>query len=172
MRTTLWFLPFLLAASAFPCSIIVTPHSIDPAEQAVDRTPPSHVVAELKNVRRGRGPVAGGNGTTAVSSCDDLGSITVQLSSSDDRTAADSIGYLPVHVEGDLPAGLLERAEAQRSHDGTLTLWWIDGATDAQEPLEFALAIVAVDRAGNRSEPSAPVWIRHPGSPADPDSCH
>ena len=171
MRTTLCLASFLLAASAFPCSIVVAPHQLDPAEQKIDRTPPARVAAGVKNIRRGRGPVKHGDGAMAVSSCDDLGSITLQLTASDDRTSTDNLGYLPVGVEGDLPSGLLERVEVQRADDdGALTLWWIDGATDVQEPLKFALAIIAVDLAGNRSAPSEPVWIVHPGS--SPDSCH
>lgn len=170
MRISIAVATFLFAAAAFPCSIVVEPHVIEPAEQRIDRTPPDRVVAEVKNIRRGRGPVAHGDGTMAVSSCDDLGSLTIGVTTSDDRTSKENLGYVAIRVDGEVPAGLLENVQAQRIGSGDLTLWWVDGGTDVQEPLEFALSIVAVDLAGNRSAPSEPLWIRHPGSSRE--SCH
>ncbi len=43
------------------------------------------------------------------------------------------------------------------------TLPWIDGATDNQEPIDFTLAVTAVDLAGNESVPSSPIRVSHPG---------
>lgn len=94
----------------------------------------------------------------------------------DDRTPRERIGYLVTHVAGTIPYGLSlpsyawiarpvagdDSGEAFR-----LALMWTDPATGDQEALDFALALTAVDLAGNESAPSSPIRVRHPGGKPD-----
>ena len=159
-------------ASAHACSLVSTPHVLDPEEQKIDRKAPDRIDASVARVVRGRGSVAHEDGTMSATSCDDMGSVVLALASrpNDDRTPPDKMGYRIIRVDGKLPEGAEVSASATRdlSPDNELTFYWIDGATDDQEPIELAVAIVAVDLAGNESEPSAPVWIRHPGKGDEP----
>ena len=177
MRATvaLAALSLALAADGFACSMISTPHVLDPQEQKLDRKAPERIEASLARIVRGRGPVAHEDGIVSVTSCDDIGSVVLALKAvpRDDRTPPDKIGYRILLVDGELPKGasLSEQATRDLTDENELTFYWPDGATDEQEPLEFALAIVAVDLGGNESEPSAPVWIRHPGKKKDEPHC-
>lgn len=160
-------LALLLALPALPCSIAQIPHEIDDALRGVDVIPPSAPQAEVSRITRGKGPVPHGEGLVSVSSCDDIGFIVLSFSRlpQDDRATASEIGYLFEFAAGDPPPGFtLPEAPLRILADAReFTLHWSDGATDEQEPLDFAITIVAVDRAGNRSEPSNLVWIRDPG---------
>lgn len=151
-------LPLVLA-----CSIVVLPHTLDPQERKVDTVAPRAAVVELAKVTRGRGPVDG-----AATSCDDLGALSLKLTTpaTDDRTVPSEMGYILEHAGGTLPDGMTLPTQAMRVMNDQVWFHWIDGATDEQEALEFAVALIAVDRAGNRSAASAPVWVRHPGKRA------
>ena len=153
---------FLLAAAlkAFPCSIAILPHELDPAETAIDESLPQAPLVSLVEVKRGRAPQAAPGGMMPASSCDDIGMITLRVAgASDDRTAAEALGYIAIVTSGEPPEGLQPR-EAVRAPEGELVLHWLDGATDDQEPLDFELAVITVDLAGNRSAQSRPVRIR------------
>jgi hypothetical protein len=154
----------LLVNQAVACSFAVTPHELDPQEQQIDRTSPERVGATVKQITRGRGPATGPNGTISISSCDDIATVVLEFEPEpkDDRTPSDKLGYLLLHVDGELPRTFLRSDTPVRANE-QFSLYWIDGATDEQEPLEFAVALVAVDLAGNKSKPSEPIWIRHPG---------
>ncbi|MGH9457149.1 MAG: hypothetical protein ACRD2J_05855 [Thermoanaerobaculia bacterium] len=159
-------LAIVLAPAAVPaCSIAVFPHEIDPAACAVDTNRPEPPALEVETITRGRGPKRDGE-AISVTSCDDIGFIHLAFRTPprDDRTPREQLGFLVVHTEGELPAGMTLPDEALRAPGETYTLHWIDGATDDQEPIAFAVSLIALDVAGNRSEPSAPVWIRHPGT--------
>lgn len=160
------FLAFvLLAAPALPCSFVSIPHEVDERERELDHSPPPSPDAALVDLRRGKGPTVGEDGSVSVSSCDDLGWISLRVEvARDDRTPDDELGYLVRHVDGDLPEGMRLSENAVRHPSGQLVLHWIDGASDQQEPIDFAVSVVVVDLAGNESEPSEPVRIRHQGT--------
>lgn len=158
----------LAAAPAWPCSIAVESHVLDDGERGIDKTAPSAPVVEVAELKRGRAPRQAGHGSFAVSSCDDIGMVTLHVTrSSDDRTPAPKLGYRAVWVSGDLPEDM-DLSQTVRIGGDALTLAWIDEARDDQEPIDFVLAVVAVDLAGNESTPSASVRIQHDGvaSPA------
>ena len=174
MRTLLAVTLAALAcvASSHACSLISTPHVLDAEEQKIDHKAPDKVDASVARIVRGRGSVAHEDWSMSATSCDDIGSVVLALKSrpNDDRTPPDKIGYRIILVDGKLPEGAVVTASATRdlSPENELTFYWIDGATDDQEPIEFAVAIVAVDLAGNESDPSEPLWIRHPGKGDEP----
>lgn len=155
----------LAASAALACSIVLVPHELDPQEQLIDKTAPERIEATVKQITRGRGPTAGPDGTISMSSCDDIGTVVLAFEPEpkDDRTSADKLGYLLIHTGGELPSSFLLSDKPVRAQE-EFRFYWIDGATDEQEPLEFAVSLVAIDLAGNKSEPSEPIWIRHPGS--------
>jgi hypothetical protein len=156
---------WLLGSLALACSIALIPHELDPQEQQIDRTSPERLGATVKQITRGRGPVKSPDGTISMSSCDDTATVVLEFEPEpkDDRTPSDRLGYLLLHVGGELPRTFLRSDTPVRANE-QFYLYWIDGATDEQEPLEFAVALVAVDLAGNKSEPSEPIWFRHTGS--------
>ncbi|HEU5162847.1 MAG TPA: hypothetical protein VFV54_06870 [Thermoanaerobaculia bacterium] len=165
-------LSFALAAPGHACSLVSTPHALDPQEQKVDHKAPAKAEASLARIVRGKGPVPHDDGSVSLTSCDDIGSIVLALKSVplDDRTPADKLGYRIVLVDGELPKGASLPTNATRdlTPENELTFFWSDGATDEQDPIDFALAVVAVDLAGNESEPSAPVRVRHSGKKDEP----
>ena len=170
----MWIRAFVTAcgvvAAAFPT--LVTPvhacslagnqaHTVDPQAQATDASPPSAPVVTIQTIQRGKGPEGCGQ---AVFSCDDLGWIILQVSATDEQTAAGSLGYRIELVSGSLPSGLSLPATAVRpATSGGLLLSWIDGRSDDQEALGFVLSIRAVDLAGNEGPPTS-VEVRDPGS--------
>jgi hypothetical protein len=130
-------------------------HTLNPAEQAVDHTPPVVAGRLQVNIARGRGPARGCGGSASGTSCDELGRITLTVSASDDRSPATAMGFRLALLGGRLPVGLLLPAQAVRARgDGTLLLAWTDGAQDEQEPIDFSLELRAVDAAGNTSAPA------------------
>ena len=152
----------LLTLVAYPCSYIIISHQLDPIEQKLDRLPPSAPQMSLLSIKRGRGPRPDSSG----SSCDDIGEIILKLDQAarDDRTQPEKMGYLWQVRDGQLPEDLGPPTRPVRlTVDGRLLLIWVDGSTDDQEPLEFSITITAFDLAGNQSQPSEAVQIRHPG---------
>jgi hypothetical protein len=150
------------AMPARACSLPANPaHTIDP--QAQDASLPSAPVATVQLIHRGKGPEQRGCAQSA-SSCDDLGWIIVQVSATDDQTAAGSLGYRVELASGSLPAGLsLPTTAVRPATSNGLTFVWIDGSSDDQEALAFVLSIRAVDLAGNEGPPTS-VAVRDPGS--------
>lgn len=162
MRASPILLAFLLwlsdAADAVACSLVPPePHTVDPLLRAIDTTPPSAPRVTALRVRRGQGSM----GCAGASSCDDLGFLTFELGDAgDDQTPLAELGYRFELASGTLPEGLELPSQAWRpfvGEDGTrtLVLVWIDGATTFQDPLRFSLRLVAVDAAGNESDPTA-----------------
>jgi uncharacterized protein (TIGR03382 family) len=144
--------------AAFPvdaraCSLIGSQtHTIDPAMQATDQVPPTLPALPAARVRRGQ-PQESGCGL-AVSSCDDLGVITIAVGATDDMSPRQSIGYRLTLESGLLPPGLSLPSEAIEAipPSDQLVLYWSDAANDLN-PFGFTLRIVAIDLAGNESEP-------------------
>lgn len=166
MKVLAFSAALLLAGSAaLACSIVLVPHELDPQEQLIDKTAPERIEATVKQISRGRGPKSAPDGTISMSSCDDIGTVVLAFEHepTDDRTPAGKLGYLLIHAGGELPSSFLLTDKPVRA-EKEFSFYWIDGATHEQEPLEFAVCLVAVDLAGNKSKPSEPIWIRHPGS--------
>lgn len=106
-------------------------------------------------VTRGKGPKDG-----ASSSCDDLGIVKITLT----PPSAD-VGFVVEQIGGKLPDGVALAATPVRQ--AGLQIVWVDGASDAQEPLDFTLRLASIDRAGKQSGWSAPLRITDAGGGAD-----
>ena len=144
-----------IGRASLACSYGTPPALVlDPQAQTSDTTPPSLPVAKVDSVRRGKGPTTYANCSQSASSCDDIGSISIALTATDDQATADKMGYQVEVVAGHLPDGLALPSGPVLLTGGHLYLHWIDGATDDQEAVSFTLAIRAVDLAGNTSPPA------------------
>lgn len=136
--------------AAHACSFGQNVHTLDPAEQAMDTQPPSTPVVGNLKIERGRGPQMQGCGS-AVTSCDDIGTVSFTASATDDRTAAAMLGYRLAITRGQAPVDLLSSGQDVRGFSGTIFLKWLDGGTDDQEDLDFDLEVRAIDLGGNVS---------------------
>jgi hypothetical protein len=153
----------MAARPAHACSLMANqPHTLDPQAQASDSTPPGVPTVSVESIHRGKGPESSGCSQSA-SSCDDIGTVSLLVSATDDQTSAESIGYRIELASGTLPSGLTLPSDAVRAIGGRLFLIWQDGNTDQQEALSFSLSIRAVDLAGNVGQP-ATIQISDPGS--------
>jgi hypothetical protein len=154
------------------CSGVVQKHELDAAERQIDRQPPAaaQVPADVVRVLL--------RGIKSDTSCAGLGLIQIRFTGAkDDRTPREKIGYLIAHVAGTLPYGLSLPRDARLATPVAsdvagevlflLTLVWADPATSDQAPIDFTIALTAVDLAGNESAPSSPIRIRHPGGKPD-----
>lgn len=136
------------------------PLVVDAGEQRVDHAPPAKVASVGVTISRGRGP-GGSCGKRSSTSCDDLGAIVLYPTApADDRSGPDDLGYVVRLVSGELPEGASLPVEAVVPSRGSgIVLSWIDGDTDDQEPVRFAVTVAAVDRAGNVGPASDPVPV-------------
>jgi MYXO-CTERM domain-containing protein len=101
----------------------------------------------------------GHRGSSAA--CADVGFVDLELTRpAADPDGEDDVGYLFDLIEGDLPGGL--RLPREPLLGPFVSLDWIDRATRAQEPLDFTLAVIPVDVAGNEGEPLL-VPVSHEG---------
>lgn len=144
------FLLFADPATAQACLAGPELHELDPVEMAEDSSPPGAIPKVLAEIRRGRAPDSAGCGEVSMVSTDDLGWVTLTVTPpTDDRTPDDKMGYMVTLVDGTVPDGLTMPAEPWRATGGTLTLSWVDGATDNHDSFSFTLAITSLDLAGN-----------------------
>lgn len=138
---------------------------LDPLEQEVDVTPPGQVVAALVSTERGQIDGHGGD-------CSDLGHIFVDVEALDDRTLPSELGY--VVVDTTVPQPFIVSELASRAGwcvgdppvpgcERHLFLQWSDH--EPFEPLDFELAIAAMDLAGNVGPASTTIHVTHPGVP-------
>lgn len=162
----------LTASRAEPCVLVVETHKLDPTEQALDFKPPNRITAKVARIMRGHGPIDDG-----FTSCDDLGTISIQLHSlKDNRTQWQDLGFRVVILKGAPPKGfrapadVLGISKALKDRPPTIDLVWGDKADDDQESFDFTLGIKAVDRAGNESRNFTAVRVRHPGSRRNPEA--
>lgn len=155
----------LLALVAWPreaaaCSYDASrPFSLDPSKKG-DTTPPGEVIVGQVWVKRGAAPQG-----QALDTCAELGKIEMAVTPPrDDRTPSDRMGYRVALVGGQVPMGLTLPADPilVTESTGHLTLVWIDGETDQQEPCSFDVDVSAVDLAGNASEKPTRVHVEGP----------
>jgi hypothetical protein len=131
-------------------------HRIDASEQALDDTPPSAVEGASYSVQRGVGPRQQGCGQQMMTSCDDIGLITLEMGqATDDRTQRGALGYRLEVVAGAAPPDAGWPTVAVRADDGgRIFLPWVDGSSDEQEAFDLTFRVRAVDLAGNEGPPT------------------
>jgi hypothetical protein len=147
---------FTGAQSALACSFFVLEHQVDPSEVGVDTTAPEVVIDRVR-IQEGVGSEQNGACGAGRTSCYDIGTITIEIGTiSDDRTPAEEMGYR-VEIDGDFPGdGLSGMSEGMviRADNGVLYLNFIDPDPENKNSWDFSLRVIAVDLAGNESEPS------------------
>lgn len=167
--TGLW--AFLLCVLSCSASWACDPFShskfeTDPSLQQTDTKPPVlQGKLSVESVTR-EGPRVQPDGSTLISSCSKFGFIRLQLEQTATDETSEQVGYMVVLAAGSskgplkLPMG---PAVVRVQEDGTLPifLWWND--EDKDSPIDFEVAVVAVDRAGNKSRLSNAVRVQHPG---------
>ena len=137
-------------------------------ETSAEGEAPGEVSVSAVSVSRGRGAQSLGCDGAMRSSCDDLGSILLELEpATDPDSSAREVGYVIEVVRGEAPDGLRILGVAQlaeREGDtSVLRLGWIDGATDEQEPLMFWVTIHAIDADGHEGPRSDAVAVVEAG---------
>lgn len=150
-------------------SVPPEPFVVDEAEALLDTLPPAVPVVRSAAFVRARPPVLADDYEIScmivTTSCDDFAWFEVDLESADDRTDPDDLGYRLVWLSGfPLPDHPLPNA------DGLVTLWFDDSPYDGPA-LEVRFQVVAVDRAGNESEPSEEVSVSSPATSFEAPPC-
>ena len=142
---TVWFV-----RPAAACSIAgPSPHVVDGAKAEMDHSPPTLSSVTVVQISRG----TGGDGC-AHSSCDGIGNSQIHAAVSDDMSPASELGYRLNLVGGTLPKGLWPALDVPfRLGAGNIGLHWDDGEPADQDTVDFTLQVVAIDAAGNESQP-------------------
>ena len=142
---------------------------MDPALQATDSVAPSPFTEATAFAYRGLGTVCKGNICTSFT-CGDSGAIELTfVPPTDDQTPEAELGYRIELIEGVLPQPMLD--DISQARPLTPTLVFNVGFDDVTR-LDAVIALVAVDRAGNESAPSAPIELRDSGCvKAGEDEC-
>lgn len=154
----------LLMGAAEPAStcIFIPPllHRVDAGLKRVDvEAPPTPTVVSVETFRR--------NGMTCTrascvqNSCGDTGTIRIELApSADDATPPAELGYRLMLVRGELPASLQDAMGVTLAAGRPV---YLRPGFDELPSLDFELAAVAVDAAGNESAPTEPFEIGFDG---------
>jgi len=159
LAVCLVFAPAVSWACSSPAN---STHQLDPNETGLDQDPPSKV--SVLDMYLGRPDNVDGY-------CWGLGYVSLIIApATDDRTDAEHMGYLVSKVSDSWPEGFGFTDNGDpgpvRAYDlDELFLYWSDMNDDGSRPLDFTLAISAVDLAGNQGPPSDPIHIFDPGSP-------
>ena len=135
-------------------------YEVDQALRATDSMPPSaftevtvlafRVPAEICNER-----------TCTLNTCGDAAAVQLSfVRPSDDQTPSADLGYRIELIEGAIPASMLDHVAEVRPLASILSF---DVNFQEIETLDAVIALVAVDRAGNESAPSAPIHITYSG---------
>jgi hypothetical protein len=145
------------APSANACSLVVEQHELDENEVGVDTGAPS-VTVESIDIREGVPEQRSGCWTKSFGGCDGIGWVRVRIAEvSDDRTPVESMGYRLI-IEGDTGDTGLSEGESttfRANDDGEFFLHFIDSDKESEGDWNFTVRVVAVDLAGNESEPTS-----------------
>jgi len=160
LAVCLLFAPAVAFACSYPGN---SPYQLDPDEIGLDQEPPSKV--SVLDVYLGRPDDSDDNcwGHSVV--------YLIIKPATDDRTDAEHMGYVVSKVSGSCPSGfgfngyIEDLGPVLGYQNEELFLHWNDINDDGSRPLDFTLAVSAVDLAGNQGPPSDPIHIFDPGSP-------
>lgn len=149
---------FLLVASgiawaspALACSF-PGPTEFEIVANAADQTAPSMPQVQVVEVKRGDDWNSDeGCGGDDLSTCTGIAFLKLELSSSDDLTSSEALGF-----RIDDPSARLQGAGKLLAldRDSHLTLF-LNGTDNGDHDLKFELLITAVDKAGNESAPTS-----------------
>jgi MYXO-CTERM domain-containing protein len=122
-------------------------YETDPAEVGVDTVAPAAPEVQVLSVIRA--------GPRFPEGICHLGTIALNVSSTDDRTSPDKLGYVVNVVGGGSPhLATLDLDGPYPLYDGKVYVGLLEGNSAYHEALEVTLAVSVVDLAGNRSAPT------------------
>jgi hypothetical protein len=140
-------------------------YAIDPSARTADAVPPSPFTEVRSVVSRRKGTHCE-DGQCFDNSCGDQASVTIEfVAPHDDRTARGELGYRIEWIDGEMPRSM--QAMLGRYWPLTPRLSFAIGFEEAAE-IDATIALIAVDRAGNESVPSAPVALVFSGCTKHP----
>lgn len=125
------------------------PYTTDPAMREMDSQPPTLNTLSVSMQAESGSP----KGCGGESSCGYAGSIRIGPAATDDVTASQDIGYRVTATDTRVPLGLsalgaIGSPQLYPVIDGKLVLYYVDAG---DQPFDFVVSIVAIDRAGNES---------------------
>lgn len=149
------------AEPASTCIFVPQPvHRVDATLEASDHEPPAPPVVVAVDAFRRNGMTCTQTGCVQ-NSCGDTGTVRIELApSADDQTPPEQLGYRLMLVRGELPPSLSSIIGVTLAGGHPL---FLRPGFDELPALDVALAAVAVDTAGNESEPTAPFTVRFDG---------
>ena len=147
VRTLVLLLAAALIRPVLACSVTAGYETFIPGSPRPSATPVRPPQVTVDSIRRGHEGESG--------MCADLGFLVLRVSSG-------GFGYSFEIVEGKLP-GVFPEGFVQPVAPGFLSFIWIDGNTDAQEPLRVVVRITAMSITGSLSEPFL-LTIEDPGN--------
>lgn len=137
---------------------------VDPQAAASDTSGPGAPTVSVVSIKRGKGADTDyASCSKSVSSCDDLGTVTLRIQAQDDQTPREELGFKIDLVDGVAPAGLDLPSGPVRLFGENVYLHWGDGASDDQESFAFTLEIRALDLSGNVG-PASTVRVEDAGT--------
>jgi len=158
-----------LAEDARACSQ-VTPetHVIDSSQIAIDQTPPSAPSRVSAHVWRRLGELCDDEECESNTCGDTAGIDLTFIGSRDDRSGPEAIGYRLDFVSGSVPPSLQYSVPRPASSMETILIPFDDALL-----LDAQAVLVALDAAGNTSEPSPPFAVQFRGCTYEPttDEC-
>ena len=154
-RTGLAIVITVLCSTSGPlsaCSIVPLLEAFEANHtEAIAPVTPNFKVAGIKR----------GSDDGNLGSCSDFGFIIFKLSGSYPPQ-----GYIFERVSGEFEDRLFEPVAVMPSQfiddNSSFTFVWLDGSSNEQEPITFTVSIVAVNGAGERSEPQY-LEVKDPG---------
>jgi hypothetical protein len=165
----------ILSATAVRATQFARPRLllIDSLEAVQDTVPPDRPYLTLNSIYRGwthqKIPLSDSLYSGTFSNTRGVLKFVITVTK-DDRTTEAELGYLFVHISGELPRGLelptrpICTPRPVRGPVGwDIPLEWDDGSDVPQDPFDFEVAVVAVDKGGNKSPRSNTVRVIHDG---------
>jgi hypothetical protein len=145
------------------------PYAVDPSLRALDSTPPSAFSEVTVLAYRSPATICRGQ-TCTYDTCGDAAAVELSfVPPSDDQTPSSELGFRIELISGEIPQSMLDVMQARPL---TPALAFEVGFHEIAA-LDAVIALVAVDRAGNESAPSAPIHLGYSGcvKPAFEDEC-
>jgi hypothetical protein len=136
------------------------PHRVDAALRRNDVSAPATPVVVAVNAFRRNGMTCT-RASCVANSCGSTGTVRIDLApSADDVTPPEQLGYRLVLVRGELPESVQRSIDVPLAAGRTL---YLRPGFEELPLLDVALAAVAIDAAGNESEPTEPFAIHFDG---------
>ncbi len=136
-----------VSSQAIACTVMPAPSQFyTDAAFATSGTAPSVPIVSSARLRR-----ANCEPTSGCVDCSCMGSVTLQVQTEEGQPWPSDVGLRVRVVKGSLPTGIAIPDHALTVGQGTVVF---SGGDNAKQPLDFTLSLVAVDLAGQESQPA------------------